>query len=52
MSGQRNPAQKTIDAALGGVCRSLGGWRINEVSDRPEIEIQRQTAFGDDGQLK
>jgi hypothetical protein len=22
------------------------------MSDRPEIEIQRQTAFGDDGQLK
>jgi len=22
------------------------------MSERPEIEIQRQTAFGDDGQLK
>jgi len=28
------------------------GGGSNEVSDRPEIEIQRQTAFGDDGQLE
>jgi len=28
------------------------GGGSNEISDRPEIEIQRQTAFGDDGQLE
>ena len=28
------------------------GGGSNEISDRPAIEIQRQTAFGDDGQLE
>lgn len=28
------------------------GGGSNEMGDRPEIQIQRQTAFGDDGQLE
>jgi len=49
MSGQRNPHRRRLTQHSGvSVGASVGGGS-NEVSDRPEIEIQRQTAFGDDG---
>ena len=52
MSGQRNPHRRRLTQHSGvSVGASVGGGS-NEVSDRPEIEIQQQTAFGDDGQLE
>lgn len=51
-SDQRDPLTERLNWRSRAVCRRRHGWRLHQMSDRPEIEIQRQTVFGDDGQLE